>query len=177
MWNLMTRRFTNSQYILANQDQVYLGLQHKLLAEPLEALANHTSSWFRDKLLKHVQSCEWFEFFNFVEFLMGFNTQLRNETQKYFNQIAEEEGLGYRAIDGLIQPIIEPEEIEEIDRALKDSSSSGAKLHIRKALQCLRQEDGNVDAKSAIREAIHAVEAQAKEVAGDEKATLPFGTD
>ena len=62
--------------------------------------------------------------YEFLEFLSTNDEhRQRNETLQFkCNQLFEKEGSGYRFIDGIIAPITSDEEINEIEKAIREST-------------------------------------------------------
>ena len=81
----------------------------------------------------------------------------------------------FRAIgsfDGKIIEITSSEEINEIEKAIEESTPYyGVKQHLKTAITLLSDRE-NPDYRNSIKESISAVEALCKKVTGDEKATL-----
>jgi len=112
--------------------------------------------------------CEWYEVYDFTEFLLSCYGNLEDD----LNNVLERELSGYRIIDGTVAPITSKEELQEIETAIQDSSTSaGASTHIRCALELLSNRT-KPDYRNSIKESISAVENMCVLVSGKKKATL-----
>lgn len=141
----------------------------RLMDEHFKVLRSRTPPHVADAV-QYVEDrflrAEWHECLSIVEHLI----EGHPKGTESINRVLEQEGVGYRVVGGLVVPLTEPEQIESIEQALS-TAATGARAHIQKALDLLRPgEGGVVDAAAVVREAIHAVEAQAQAVGG--KGTL-----
>ena len=87
-----------------------------------------------------------------------------------FNQLFEQEYVGYRFVNGRIVAISDKTEIEVIEEACRNPVK-GCKVQLEKALGFLADRE-NRDYKNSIKESISAVESICQVIVGDEKATL-----
>lgn len=88
------------------------------------------------------------------------------------NEVFEAENSAYRFVAGKITPITAPEEIDEIERAIANSDQyAGVRTHIQTSLGFLTDKK-SPDYRNSIKESISAVESLAKNLVGDDKATL-----
>ena len=151
-----------------------------------ESVSSYDARTISTTIEKAVQQEEWYTVLDTVEHFvtsrsngMPEATKLNSDLlQAAWNRLFEEEGVGYRFYDGEISPILERDQADAIYGASKDSNvSSGARHHIRTALDLLRPgEGGAVDAARVVREAISACEAQARFTLGDDRITLGQAT-
>lgn len=81
-----------------------------------------------------------------------------------FNNVFEKEFVGYRFVDGLITPITDEIEVEEIDNAITFLNIQ-TKMHIRKSLEKLSDRE-NPDYENSIKESITAVESICSTIIG-----------
>ncbi len=81
---------------------------------------------------------------------------------KYFNDVFEQEYVGYRFIDGYISPISDEIEVDAVNRALDNKFKSVSK-HISKA-NALLADRNQPDYENSIKESISAVEAICQEI-------------
>ena len=89
---------------------------------------------------------------------------------KKMNGLFEREYVGYRFVDGLITPITDELEIQEIENASRNLFK-GCRAHIHKAVGFLSDRE-KPDYKNSIKESISAVESICQIITGDSKATL-----
>lgn len=127
------------------------------------------------EILNYIRSTffkfEWYEVYDFLEWVVSNDKQLGPTYQGIFNQILESELSGYRFIDGKLASITNEHEIEMLGRVLSDSDFSGAAEHIKRALE-LFADRKSPDYRNSIKESISAVESVARIVAKSKQATL-----
>jgi len=114
---------------------------------------------------------EWFEAFDFIDFLNKNypGEDILIELNIALNEVLEEENSAYRIIDGIVTPLIDKEQIKEIEKAMNPPDKfAPVREHMRKALKCFSDKKES-DYEGTIREAIHAVESLAKIITGKEK--------
>lgn len=90
--------------------------------------------------------------------------------QKWFNELFQNEYVGYRFISGEIVPITDKSEVKEIEQACH-TPFEGARTQLQKAL-CFLSDREHPDYKNCVKESISAVESVCKVISGNEKATL-----
>ena len=136
------------------------------------------SDWktlFREHIRKIILNAPYNEVLDVVEYICNFIEN--NLIHKYngivhnsFNQLFEKENVGYRFVNGIISPITNEAEIEEIHSAL-NTPLDNCRIQIEKALKLFSDRDKK-DYKNSIKEAISAVEALCKNIPGKESSTL-----
>ncbi len=111
------------------------------------------------RLRDYLIDAEWYETYDFIErYIASFpNAPRRRELEKELNTVLEEEKSGYRMVKGLITPITNPAELNEIRKSLSTQFLSVNK-HLEKALK-LYSNRKNPDYENSIKESISAVEA------------------
>jgi hypothetical protein len=115
----------------------------------------------------------WFRVYDFLEHVRnrcGWQGSGPHHFTTRCNVVLEEELAGFRFVNGLIAPVVSPEELEAIDIALANRVPL-ARQHIAKALELLSARTNPNYAKS-IQESISAVEAELRDVTGDASATI-----
>ena len=91
---------------------------------------------------------------------------------EYCNKVLEREVSAYRFVGGEIAQIISQEEIQEIEEAIANHSTSDlVKTHISHALQLMADRE-SPDYRNSIKESISAVECIAKAIVGNPNTTL-----
>jgi len=117
----------------------------------------------------------WFEVYNFIEFiflLMARRPDKRITLTTNLNFILERERSGYRVVADIITPITNETELSEIAKISSPSDPfSATSTHIRQSLK-LYSDRENPDYRNSVKEAVSAIEATAKVIVGDPKATL-----
>jgi len=137
--------------------------------------------WSKDQFLatfkEHFFSCEWFEKYNFIEFVKdNYTPQHYDNTAdrfiEYCNNVFERELSGYRYVNGTLTPITSAEEIESIENALNIADDlKPVKTHLNRALQLLSDRT-NPDFRNSVKESISSVESYCCILTNDPKATL-----
>lgn len=106
---------------------------------------------------------EWYEVYDLVEFLtqLEFKQVSIHEYIDAVNRLMEREFSGYRFIDGVIAPISNKIEVQEIEQAINQinyfTSLKSANIHLNKALDKI-SDKRNPDYRNSIKESISAVE-------------------
>ena len=137
--------------------------------KPLDTLGNDWPKIFSG-LRKHFFECEWYELYDFVEFIANnYPYSGHKEFIVACNATLEKEVSAYRFVNGLITRITDETEIAEIDRAL-EGAQDPVRTHLRRALELLSNRE-SPDYRNSIKESISAVESLVATVVG-EKGTL-----
>ena len=139
--------------------------------EPLDQLDN---DWMPvlARLRKHFFEAKWFEVYDFVEFVASNypRRQFKKEFIESCNRELEREVSAYRFVDGLLSPIVEHQEVDEIEQALNEPRGP-IQIHLRRALELLSSRDAP-DYRNSIKESISAVESLVALVVGAKSGTL-----
>jgi len=123
---------------------------------------------------------KWYEVYDFIEFLADEGVEVMNFKKKrdkfvsYCSSVLEEEMAGYSFINGLIAPITDKIEVEEIQEALEKSSElglEGVKTHLDTALSMLSDRK-KPNFRKSIDESILAVESLCRKITEKPKAKL-----
>lgn len=138
--------------------------------KPIDAMPNQS-----DEILAIIRAyffdCEWFEVYDFLEFVVVYHQDKKSELSDLLNQFLERELSAYRFVADRVTDITGEQEIEMLEEALADSRFAGVTAHLRKAFELYADRE-NPDYRNSIKESISAVEATARIVADDPKATL-----
>lgn len=139
--------------------------------KPLDTLGYDWQN-IRAKLRDYFFSCEWFEVYDFIEFVAQNygRYEARENIESSCNYRLEAEMAGYRFVDGQITPITDELEILEIENAVGATSQPVA-THLRRALELLSDRD-KPDYRNSIKESISAVESLVAMEVGAKKGTL-----
>jgi hypothetical protein len=124
---------------------------------------------------------KWFEVFDLLEFILNnfeqdeYNGGIDNAKNNRFcltaNSHLEKNLSAYRFVGLQLVEITSEEELTSIGEALSENVTSAVQIHLKRAIE-LFSDRLNPDYRNCIKESISAVEASAKMVTGDEKATL-----
>lgn len=139
---------------------------------PLDTL-HYTWPKLKAELREHFFKCEWYEVYDFIEFVA------RNYEQHAFqeafipacNHLLEKEMSAYRFVDGVIVPITDTLELEAIEQALAGSRDPVVE-HLGRALELLSDRNAP-DYRNSMKESISAVESLVSIIIKPEKGTLP----
>jgi hypothetical protein len=142
---------------------------------PLDTLENYYEVPYKT-IREHFFNSEWYEVYDFVEFVAQNYPDVRKEGNKEFmeacNSILERELSAYRFVGGKITQITSEEEISEIEEALRiPEPLRNVRTHIKTALDLLTDRK-SPDYRNSIKESISAVEAISELIAKNPKATL-----
>jgi len=115
---------------------------------------------------------EWFEVYDFVEFLCGKLGRSGPAFIASCNEVLEREMAGYRLADCTITPITSATELEAIDDALHNTGIyRGANAHLQRALEMLSDRQ-SPDYRNSIKESISAVESIVQSLTNNTSASL-----
>ena len=129
---------------------------------------SHSDDMF-SKIRDYFFGCQWYEFYDFLEFVLTYYEDKKLNDAVNFQ--LEKELSGYRFINGQITDITDKQEIEMLEVALNDENFPNVKAHLQRALELLSDRK-NPDYRNSIKESISAVESIAKEIAQKPKADL-----
>ena len=115
--------------------------------------------------------CEWFEVYDFLEYVVGYYEKLMSPLSGFLNQYLERELSAYRFVSGQLSDITDEQELEMLESALADSRFNGVTAHLKRSLELYANRE-NPDYRNSIKESISAVESIARIVTDNPKATL-----
>ena len=99
----------------------------------------------------------WFEVYDLVEFLSAYDP-----TALEFDRVLRRDNAGYRIIDGKVTPIVEEDEVREVNSVLEEATGRFdlARQHIARAVELFSDRE-SPDFRNAIKEAISGAESAA----------------
>lgn len=122
------------------------------------------------------QEAEWYQVYDFIEYhLYCSKDEDKDLLTSAYNEVLEDEKTGYRIIDGYIVPITNESEIEQVEKALKNSPEHVA-MSLNKSLK-LFSERNNPDYNNVVKESITAVESLCCTIVDGEENTLGKAMD
>lgn len=125
-----------------------------------------------DEIRNYFFNAEWYEVYDFVEFCLWItNSNRYRKLPDHINNVLERELAAYRVVDQQLVAVTDDEQVDEVEEAASRTPFSGAKAHIKQAIQHLSSRQ-NPDYRNSIKESISAVESACQELTGDNKATL-----
>lgn len=140
------------------------------LKKPIDNLPQRGEDKLRE--IRHLFfSFKWNEVYEFIEFVIRFYKINKPELSQHINNVLARERSGYRVIDGNVVDIIDEQEVEMLEEALKDIEFEGVNAHLKRSLELLSDRE-NPDYRNSIKESISAVESISIIITSKEKATL-----
>lgn len=177
LWNIFQIFFLDKmdEYFLDRSPALIffqnLWLHH--LKKPLDTLDSYKKITV-SKIRSLFFDWEWYEAYDFIEYLAGSDfLKNHNSFETACNYILARDRSGYRLVDGLITPITNEHEINEIDDAITNTKGTltQAQTHLNQALKMMSDRQ-NPDYRNSIKESISAIETVAKKIANDDKTSL-----
>lgn len=120
---------------------------------------------------KHFFECEWFEAYDFLEFILKHYERSKPRLIEFVNGILERELSAYRFVSGHLSDITNAQELAMLNDALLDSRFSGVTAHLQRGFELYADRE-RPDYRNSIKESISAVESMARIIAENPKATL-----
>lgn len=156
----------------SNREKLIVRLWLYHLKIPIDEIPTHFCDCLR-QLRKHFFSAEWFQIYDFIEFVAEQGpSDLQNTFIKNANDFLEQENSAYRFVNNKLTEITSEIEIVSIENAIENTGPfSGVKQHLESSLQLLSDRQ-NPDFRNSIKEAISAVESLCKTLTNDNDATL-----
>lgn len=145
------------------------------LCAPLDEMPQRKASELAERIKLHLMTVEWYRVYDLLEAAIlamretGFGDE--EEFRARSNVALEREMAGYRLLDATVVPVTDENELQAVDDALEALPESPAQVHLLRALQLMSDREAP-DYRNSIKESISAVEALARELSGDEHATL-----
>jgi len=183
LWNAVQLyyfdRLDSNQIKYSNYNHFFIYLWHNFFKLPIDTL----DDWFPSTKLQlrtWFFEWEWFEIYDFIEFLSKIASPTSPEHFiKFCNEQFEKELSGYRFINGIIAPITSETEVNEIDKAITDSTHKGligVKVHLENSLRMISNRK-SPDYRNSIKESISAVESISKILSSGPKHSLGSALD
>ena len=172
LWNVLDMEIWSNHFIPERYaiEPFSKTLWFNLFRKPIDSRPRHNPlilGEIRDRFF----NSEWFEVYDFLEFVAGYYKEFRPGLVKSLNSILEREFSGYRFVSGRLVDITNAQELEMLATALKDSQFAGVDAHLQQALDLYAKRD-DPDYRNSIKESISAVESMAKIISGKPKADL-----
>lgn len=148
------------------------GLWHSYFKKPVDIIPNIPSE-ILERIREYYFKTPWNEVYDFIAFVDGYyaDYNVGPGMRSALNDVLSEELAGYSLIDGQIVDITDKQEITMLQDALQDTKFSIVTSHLKQALKLLSDRE-SPDFRNSIKESISAVEAMARILTGDDKATL-----
>jgi len=185
LWSLLTilywdlyqlgtspNRYDDNYVRESNLGPLIVPLWLHFFKKPVDAIPKYWSDC-QAVLRKSFFNAPWYEVYDFVEFVAAHGPQSRRKDFiDLCNSFLERENSAYRFVNGSIVEIASKEEISEVESAIESAAPyAGVRIHLQTALTLMTDKQ-NPDVRNSIKESISAIESLAKQIAGDDKATL-----
>lgn len=175
LWNVLDLyiwRRSNFLYCQHGEAEIYgfaRELWFRYFKQPIDTIPTRYASDVLNVIRSYFFDCEWVEVYEFIEFILS-----RCNIKGLFeavNDVLAKELSGYRIIGGLFVPVTDQSEVEAVQDALIGIPYVSVQAHLRQAMANLSRRE-SPDYRNSIKESISAVEAMAREISGNPKATL-----
>ncbi|HQX90625.1 MAG TPA: hypothetical protein PKY03_09555 [Moraxellaceae bacterium] len=137
--------------------------------QPIDTIPSRHSTDVLKAIRKYFFECEWAEVYEFVEFILS-RWNIKGLVEAVSDILAKELS-GYRIIGNLFVPVTDQSEVDAVQEALNEIPYASVQAHLRQAMSNLSRRE-SPDYRNSIKESISAVEAMAREMSGNSKATL-----
>jgi len=175
LWNIISPLIPSGYFsgLSGNNKHFLEELWDKYFKLVVTDLLGFQNNWEIYNLIrKYFMESNWYICYDFIESLIEF--YFNPETIERFitqcNIVLEEEKCGYRIAGKLVVPIINEEEVSEVEAAL-NTPFEAVNEHIQTALNHLSDKQ-EPDYRNSIKESISAVECICKIIIGDRNTTL-----
>ena len=143
---------------------------------PIDSRPGHGNYLRGNLILKEIRQyffqCRWNEVYDLLEFIVqAYDDKDKPRLAANLNHVLARELAGYKFIHGQLVDITDAQESQLLAEALADTRFAAVASHLERALQLLADRK-QPDYRNSIKESISAVEAMARVVAEEPKATL-----
>jgi len=182
LWTALSLTILNFTYELKGWESRYYLLAQRTYVHffklPIDEAPRDPGD-FRALIKKFILSSEWHAVYDLIEYFAtaedrnnSYNERRAIEFESLVNQFLEEEKSAYRLVGNQITPLTSDSEIAEVDRSANLKGKFAAvSQHVSAALRFYNDRK-SADYRNSIKESISAVEAAARIITGDDKATL-----
>ncbi len=181
LWNTLhlmvweSADFMHSRMSLPRIDDFSANLWFRYFKKPIDERPTFAYNNRSERILKIIRdyffASEWNEVYDFLEFVVDAFKLEKPRLAEFINRVLTSEISAYRFIDGKLVDITNEQEREMLEEALSDTRFAGVAAHLERALALLADRK-QPDYRNSIKESVSAVEAIARVVSGNEKATL-----
>ena len=176
LWNALdvalwsTKGFLYTQHGEAEIEPLSRSLWFTYFKKPIDSRPDRNDKILAE-LRRYFFACEWFEAYDFLEFVLAYYERSKRRLSEFVNGILERELSAFRFVSGHLSDITNAQELEMINLALRDSRFAGVTAHLQRGFELYADRE-NPDYRISIKESISAVESMARIVAENPKATL-----
>ena len=182
LWNIFDsyylEQFRDRFVRQSNRYEFILDIWHNFFKRTVDEIPSSMNE-VKSEIKTWFFQCEWYETYDFIEFCTKNDLFDIESIISFYNNILEREVSGYRFVNGLISPITNETEIDEIDQAIDDSKNKnlvGVKTHLENSLRMLSDRK-TPDYRNSIKESISAVESISKILSSTSKNSLSSALD
>lgn len=147
----------------------YYNLWRNFFKIPIDEIPEHSIHALRDFKI-YFSKLTWNKVYELLEFLSKSSPNKKDVFMNCCNKIFVQESSGYRFVNGILTPIVSPEEIKEVTQSTHTPLDS-VNTHMIRALELLSDKK-NPDPRNSIKESISAVESLCQKIVGRDSATL-----
>jgi hypothetical protein len=176
LWNIINLLFLNNfinfeysddQFFKYNSKDYWTAFKiiHHFLKQPTDTLPKYKRDFYKDIRDLYFQKFQWFEVFDFIEFLINLRksddieSNNKIDYDEWFNPELESNNSIYRLVNGLFVKNISESEIESLKEVLNlPNYLKNVSKHIELSIKKLYDRQ-NPDYRNSIKESISAVEA------------------
>jgi hypothetical protein len=173
VWN--SSEFMYSQHRIPGIDNFSELLWFFFFKKPIDERPHVSDHRRSEKILDTIRTyffqAPWNEVYDFLEFVVKVRDKSTPRLAEFLNNMLVRELSAYRFIDGKAIDITGEQEREMLEEALADTRFANVSAHLAQALALLADRK-NPDYRNSIKESVSAVEAIARVVSGNPKATL-----
>lgn len=183
LWNVLLRYYLNgyaprtgSVYRLingSNRQSFATNYYSNFIKCPIDSIPPAWESFLADLRRDFLSHLSWHRIYSLLEFVLReAGNQTKQTLTDALNNALEQEGSGYRVINGIVSAITSPAELETIVDAMTNSTEYlGIGDHLNAAVRMLSDKE-KPDYRNSIKESISAVESLAKQITGNAATTL-----
>ncbi len=181
LWNALLSYYFGPNKYDSDVIEIFESIWRNYFKKPIDTMGVGSLDPY-NKVRKYFFGCEWYEVYDFIEFVA--NTCIQQNTRFFGYQISDKEFInkcnnvlkleisGYRFVGKRIIQITSKDEINEIEESLKRTDKlSSINQHLVQAIALLADRK-KPDYRNSIKESISAVEALCKIITKDDNATL-----
>jgi len=150
-------------------------LWFRYFKKPVDEIPSYGYQNRSERILKiireHFFLVPWNEVYEFLEFIVEVERKATPKLAEFLNKTLEQEMSGFRFIGNILSPVTGDQERLMLEAAIVDPRFTAVGSHLERALAMLAHRT-DPDYRNSIKESMSAVEAMARIIADDEKATL-----
>ena len=168
--------FMHSRYgSLPGIDNFSAVLWFRYFKKPIDERPTYAHNNRSERILKIIRDyffqAKWHEVYDFLEFVVEALKRDKLRLAEFVNRVLTTEMSAYRLVDGKVVDITNEQERAMLEEALADTRFASVAAHLERALALLSDRK-QPDYRNSIKESISAVEAMARLVSGNDRATL-----